>query len=79
MIGKIRIVWTARSIAFVALAVCLVFLSVVRMKTRPPPRPKIVDRSGLSEPECVLFALVSPFEGIDKHQTSQRLLAREGF
>lgn len=79
LIGKIGFVWTVRSIAFVALAVCLVSLSVVGTRTQPPPCPKIVDFGGFKEPEYVLFALVSPFGVISKHQTSQRLLAEKGF
>ncbi|KAI7317028.1 MFS monocarboxylate transporter-like protein [Hortaea werneckii] len=64
LIDRIGFGWTVRSIAFVALAVCLVSLSVARMRTQPPPRPKIVDFSGFKEPEYALFALVSFFGGI---------------
>jgi len=73
LVDSIGFGWTVRSIAFVALAVCLVSLSVARMRTQPPPRPKIVDFTGFKEPEYALFALVPFFGGIGRHHMSQKL------
>ncbi|KAK4550654.1 hypothetical protein LTR36_000233 [Oleoguttula mirabilis] len=61
LIGQIGFGWSVRVIGFIALATCLVSLSITKMRTRPPPRPKIVDFSGFKELPYVLFALVSFF------------------
>ncbi|KAK5120050.1 hypothetical protein LTR85_006531 [Meristemomyces frigidus] len=61
LINKIGFGWSVRVIGFIALATCLVSLSLTKMRTRPPPRKKIADVSGFKELPYVLFALVSFF------------------
>lgn len=51
--------WAVRVIGFIALGTLLVSLSVVKMRTRPPPRPRIVDFTGFRELLFNLFCLLS--------------------
>lgn len=51
--------WAVRVMGFIALATILSSLAVVKMRTIPPPRPKIVDFTGFKEMLFTLFAILS--------------------
>ena len=51
--------WTLRIMGFIALGTCLMSLSVVKIRTLPPERRKIVDFTGFRELLFTLFAIVS--------------------
>lgn len=50
--------WAVRVMAFIMFATTLVSLAVVKMRTKPPPRPKIVDFTGFRELLFTLFAII---------------------
>ena len=56
---KLGFGWTVRVMGFIALGTSLISLSVVKMRTLPPPRPKIVDFTGFRELLFTFFAIVS--------------------
>lgn len=64
LVGQIGFGWTTRVMGFIALATCLVALSLTKMRTLPPIRRKLIDFSGFRELPFVLFSLVSFFGGI---------------
>lgn len=51
--------WAVRVLGFIALGTLSVSLAVARMRTKPPPRPKIVDFTGFRELLFTLFCLLS--------------------
>ncbi|KXT11395.1 hypothetical protein AC579_223 [Pseudocercospora musae] len=51
--------WSLRVMGFMALATCAISFACAKMRTLPPPRPKIVDFSGFRELPFTLFAIVS--------------------
>lgn len=51
--------WAMRILGFIALGTLSVSLAVARMRTLPPPRPKIVDFTGFKEVLFSLFCLLS--------------------
>ncbi|EME86060.1 uncharacterized protein MYCFIDRAFT_186431 [Pseudocercospora fijiensis CIRAD86] len=50
--------WAVRVMAFIMLATTLVSLAIVKMRTKPPPRPKIVDFTAFRELLFTLFAII---------------------
>ncbi|KAF2165267.1 hypothetical protein M409DRAFT_67504 [Zasmidium cellare ATCC 36951] len=51
--------WAVRVLGFISLGTLSISLAVARMRTKPPPRPKIIDFTGFKELLFTLFCLLS--------------------
>jgi len=57
LIGKVSFGWTSRVIAFIMLALCVLPVLGMRMRTKPPAVRRIFEAAAWKEPEFTIYAI----------------------